>query len=68
MGTKIDESVKYLTVMRKTFQADSEHLSVAINTMQKYQQINQILTNKGYWSDKRLLSDIREVLEDGKID
>lgn len=64
--TKIENSIKYLTAMRKTFQADSEHLSVAINTMQKYQRINQIVTNKGYWSDKRLLSDIREVIEDGK--
>lgn len=65
MRTQIENSIKYLTAIKESYVADPEHLSVAIETMDKYLKIEQIIANKGYWSDKRLLNDIKEVLEDG---
>ena len=68
----IENSVKYLTAMRKTYQADTEMLSIAIDTMRKYQKITEIVKS---WRENGLdydscdaMENIERVIEDGKID
>lgn len=47
---------------------DYEAFKVAISTMRKYQKIEQIMSNNGYWCNELQLRDIRKGLKDGKID
>lgn len=69
---KVKDSVKYLTAMRKTYQADSELLAMAIDIMCKYQKIEEIIRKyDATWEFhhmKPTIDKIREVIEDGKID
>ena len=76
MGTTIDNSIKYLTAMRKTYQVDTEIVSIAIDTMCKYQKIVEILNSASYtengtvysytYDEDTRVKHIRKVLEDGK--
>ena len=70
MRTPIEDSIKYFTAMMKTCQADSEMLSIAIETMRRYQKIEEIIM--GYdaaWElhhMKPTIDKIREVLNNDK--
>lgn len=62
-ATEDDNSVCYVT------EDDAETLRVAISTMQKYQKIEEIVKNtQQLCSYGSAFIDIREVVEDGKID
>lgn len=67
MGMTIDEAIETLLDTRSYGTADIAK-SVAIETMQKYQKITEIVK---LWNDMNSFDSmlqIREVLEDGKID
>lgn len=70
MEITIDDSIRYLTAMRKTYQADSETLQVAIETMRKYQKIEEIVSNNELeWGNTSVranaLLEVKKVVEDG---
>lgn len=66
----IENSIEYLTVIKKSYLGDlSENLSIAINTMRKYQKIREIAFPLQFCSTDKLeheaIMKICEVLEDG---
>ena len=71
MEMSIEYSIKYLTAMRKTYQADTEVLSTAISTMSKYQKIKELYD---YWRSGKCeytiscMENIGKVLKDGNDD
>lgn len=67
MGRTIDDSIKYLTAMRKTYSVDTEMVSIAIDIMHKYQKIEQILKDIPYGGEATVRR-IQEVIEDGNDD
>ena len=70
MGTTIDDSIKYFTSMSRCYSKDYEPLSIAVDTMRKYQKIEQIINNAkdsdGAVKYNWLYEQIRKVLEDGR--
>ena len=65
MGRTIEDSIKYFTSMSRCYLRDYEYLSIAVETMRKYQKIEDIY----YHQTGRALEDsLRAVIEDGKID
>ena len=65
MGITIEYSIKYLTAVKKTYTVDTEVLSIAIDTMRKYQKIEQIYEewNKpNHFSYNNAMQAIGEVL------
>lgn len=72
MGMMIDNCIKDLLIQREdfTYELPSAEIDFMIDTIRKYQKIREIIniydtTDISY---KDTLQDIREVLEDGKID
>lgn len=57
MGKIVEYTIKYFTAMRKSYQVDSEQLSIAIDTMRKYQQITEIVKT---WEDDTWTDGISE--------
>ena len=68
MGRTIEDSIKYLTALRKTRHVDIEQLSVAIETMCKYQKIERLMNLWQYHEINQIGYKILEVLEDGNDD
>ena len=69
MGMTIDEAMKVLQEVPKVMLITKESINVAIDTMRKYQKIEEIVEHWaccGNPSDSMIA--ISEVLEDGKID
>ena len=68
MGMTIEEAIRYYED-KNVVLTEEEALAntVAIETMKKYQKIEQILDDC-LLDDWEILKSIREVLEDGKID
>ena len=62
MGRTIEDSIKYFTSMSRCYLRDYEYLSIAVETMRKYQKIEDIY----YHQTGRALEDsLRSVIEDG---
>ena len=72
MERTIEDSIRYFTTMRKTPQVDTEIVSIAIDTMKKYQKIQEIVKNTDAMTGSNgyacAFIDIREVVEDGNDD
>lgn len=71
MEKTIEYSIKYFTAMRKTYQADSEQLSIAIDAMRKYQKIKAYmkkLEKNGQYGTLRKLKIVLGEEENGKDD
>jgi hypothetical protein len=83
MGMTIDKSIENIVLLKKledslgnisgnTNSVASQSLGCAIDTMRKYQKIEQIINNAkdsdGAVKYNWLYEQIREVVEDGKID
>ena len=76
MKMSIDESLEWLISIKEHYEMDdncqelAKALDLAIDIMNKYQKIKQIIKDdwiKGY-QHSETLSRIKEVIEDGKID
>lgn len=71
MGMSIDESLEWLISRKEHYEMDdncqelAQALDTAIDTMRKYQKIQEIVMN-GDDVHYKLLMRIREVLEDGE--
>lgn len=74
MGMTIEDTILCLKGIKqygsdtftKRSQGDWQNsLDTAIETMRKYQKIEQIMSDNGYWCNELQLRDIRKVLEDG---
>ena len=64
MGMTIDEAITWLNTDDYESKGFADAISVAIETMRKYQKIEQIVADKGlFFDDKYFL--IREVIEGG---
>lgn len=67
MERTIEDSIRYFTTMRKTPQADTEMISIAIETMNKYKKIEEIVNT---WrhditaGDYHCMAEVAEVVED----
>ena len=75
MGMSIDEAIHDTEVMKEYLECRgeirSEGLGVAIETMRKYQQIEEIYKNwcyPTYFNATDAMNKLGEVLKDGKID
>ena len=80
MGMSIDESISWITEsilnMRKSQLCISDKfaLKTALDIMRKYKKIVKILNwreydvDPNYHTNEDMINEIREVLEDGKID
>lgn len=69
MGMTIDDAIKRIdNIMFTKFTTvkDEDAFLTAIDTMRKYQKIEQIVGNYGFDTSWLCLKKIREVLEDGK--
>ena len=72
----IDEAIKQLTTYSIPCGKYKNAYDMAIETMRKYQKIQEIVKQKdydrfnshNYYGDFLRVQDIRKVLEDGKID
>ena len=60
----IEDSIRYITAMRKYNLGDYELLSIAIETMRKYQKIEDIYYHQ---SGQALENSLRAVIEDGEV-
>ncbi len=73
MEMTIDESLEWLISRKEHYEMDdncqelAQALDTSINTMHKYQRIEQILDDC-LLDDWEVLKIIREVVKDGKID
>ena len=69
MGMTIDESMKVLQEVPKVMPITEESINVALDTMRKYQKIEEIVKNtQQLCSYGSAFIDIREVIEDGNYD
>ena len=74
MGMTIDESLEWLISRKEHYEMDdncqelAQALDVAIDTMNKYQKIMQIVENvdKRYYGYSTMMDYLHEVLEDGR--
>jgi hypothetical protein len=73
MGMTIDNCIKDLLIQREdfTYELGSEEIDFMIETMRKYQKIEQIV--KAWKADVDIdsydsMADIGEVVEDGNVD
>lgn len=74
MGMTIDKAISWLLSIAEhegedipIYDDDVKAISIAIETMRKYQQIKQILNDIPYGGEATVRR-IQEVIEDGKID
>ena len=73
MGMSIDEALEILDYI-PTIGEQVDALEIAIDTMRKYQKIQEIMDELNgnfygsYLKDRQTLEKIYEVMEDGKID
>ena len=65
MGMTIDDSIKFFTSKSRCYLRDYEYCLVAVETMRKYQKIEDIYYHQ---SGEALENSLRAVIEDGKID
>ena len=71
MGMTIDEAIKRIdNIMFTKFTTvkDEDAFLTAKETMRKYQKIEEIVGNYGFYTSWLCLKEIREVLEDGDDD
>ena len=69
MGMTIEESMKVLQEVPKVMPITEESINVALDTMRKYQKIEEIVKNtQQLCSYGSAFIDIREVIEDGNYD
>lgn len=75
MGMSIDESLEWLISRKEHYEMDdscqelAQALDTAITIMRKYQKIQDIVKNtQQLCSYGSAFIDIREVIEDGKVD
>lgn len=65
MGMTIEESMKVLQEVPKVMPITKESINVALDTMRKYQKIEDIYYHQ---RGEALENSLRAVIEDGKID
>ena len=65
MGMTIDESMKVLQEVPKVMPITEESINVALDTMRKYQKIEDIYYHQ---SGEALENSLRAVIEDGNYD
>ena len=68
MGMTIDKALKQLETYSIPCGKYKEAYDFAIDTMRKYQKIQEIVGNYGFDSSWLCLKKIREVMEDGNDD
>ena len=67
MGMTIDDAIETIEYL-KTQNSQLKSLDIAITIMRKYQKIEEIVGNYGFYTSWLCLKEIREVLEDGDDD
>lgn len=75
MGMTIDKAISWLLSIAEhegeeiqVYDEDVEAIKMGIETMRKYQKIEEIVGNYGFDTSWICLKKIREVIEDGNID
>lgn len=66
MEMTIDDAIKYYSNKNVVLtEEEAEANTIALNTMRKYQKIEEIVSNYGFDTSWLCLKKIREVMEDG---
>jgi hypothetical protein len=71
MGITIDETISEFEILKKStfgYMRANQAFIKSIETMRKYQKIEEIVGNYGFDTSWLCLKKIREVIEGGKID